>query len=137
MGTSEHPEAHSQERGAIASQVSREIVQLHANLFGRGPTKAKTYIHDDYLLCVLEDVFTPAERTLVGAGNAEQVRSTRRAFQSAVSEQVIEIVERACGRKVRGILSTVSVEPELSAELFMFETDAEAEAERGDSGDDG
>ena len=55
------------ETGAIASQISRDIVRLHANLYGRGPTKAKTYLTDEYAMCILEEVFTPAEKTLDSA----------------------------------------------------------------------
>ena len=110
-----------EDRGAISSQVSREIVQVHARLYGRGPTKAKTFVQDEFILCVLEDVYTPAERTLVAAGSAAEVKASRHAFQEAVAEQFIEIVERAAGRRVRVFLSQVSNEPEVSAELFMME----------------
>jgi uncharacterized protein YbcI len=106
----------------VAAQVSREIVQLHARLYGRGPTKAKTYVHDAYILCMLEDVFTPAERTLVDAGRGEQVYATRRAFQEAVADDFIAIVEAASGQKVRAFMSMVHVDPELSAELFMLDS---------------
>ena len=47
----------------MASQISRDIVRLHANLYGRGPTKAKTYLTDEYAMCILEGAFTQAEKT--------------------------------------------------------------------------
>jgi uncharacterized protein YbcI len=109
------------DRGAISSQISREIVRLHARLYGRGPTKAKTYIHDDYVLCLLEDVFTPAERTLVGAGKSEQVHATRIAFQDAVRAEFVTLVEEVVGRRVRAFVSQVHIDPEISAELFVLE----------------
>jgi uncharacterized protein YbcI len=120
------PRARGSDRGAVAAQISREIVRLHAELFGRGPTKAKTFVNDAYILCVLEDVFTPAERTLVKAGHSDQVSSTRQAFQEAVSETFVSVVEEASGRKVRAALSQVHMEPELSAELFILEPLPEA-----------
>jgi uncharacterized protein YbcI len=120
METPEHLSS-TPERGAVASQISREIVQLHANLYGRGPTKAKTYVNDDYILCMLEDVFTPAERTLVRADKQEHVQATRSAFQDAVSDQFIAIVERASGRNVRAFMSMVHLDPEMSAELFALD----------------
>jgi hypothetical protein len=46
---------------STSSIISREIVRLHARLYGRGPTKAKTYVHAEYVLSALEDIFTPAE----------------------------------------------------------------------------
>ena len=72
-------------------------------------------------LCVLEDVLTRAEKTLVGAGNTDQVHATRIAFQDAVRDDFIAIVEEATGRKVRAFVSQVHIDPELAAELFLFE----------------
>lgn len=118
------------ERSAVSADISREIVRLHARLFGRGPTRAKTFLHEEYALCLLEDVLTRAEKTLVGAGNIEQVHATRMAFQEAVRDDFVAIVEAATGRRVRAFLSQIHVEPELAAELFLFdpeETAAEGE----------
>lgn len=117
----------TQERGAVAAKISREIVQLHAELYGRGPTKAKTYVSGDHVLSLLEDIFTRAERTLVSAGHQKEVSATRSAFQDAVAEQFRAIVENATGRRVRAFMSMVHIEPEVSAELFLLEPDAGAD----------
>lgn len=107
-------------RGALVSQLSRETVQLHARLYGRGPTKARSYLHGDYAVCVLEEVFTTAERTLIGAGSGEHVRDTREKFQDAVKAEFIEVVERITGRTVRVFLSQVDIEANLALEFFIF-----------------
>ncbi len=113
-------------RGALVSRLSREIVQLHARLYGRGPTKARSYLHDDYAVCILEEVFTTAERTLIGAGSGDHVSETRKKFQDAVEDEFIEVVERITGRGVRVFLSQVDVEANLALEFFVF-----AESESG------
>jgi uncharacterized protein YbcI len=118
-----HPEL-----GPIASRISREVVQLHAQLFGRGPTRAKTHLVEDYALCILEDVFTAAERTLIRAGNSEQVKATRAAFQDAVEKDFIAIAEAATGRTVRALVSQIHIESEVAVELFLFEPLTEMEA---------
>jgi uncharacterized protein YbcI len=105
----------------IASAISRRIVQLHAKLYGRGPTKAKTYLQSDYALVVLESVFTPAERTLIEAERGEHVLTTRHAFQQAVEEQFVEIVEDETGRPVRALVSQVHLATDLAVELFLFD----------------
>ena len=107
-------------RGALVSQLSREIVQLHARLYGRGPTKARSYLHGDYALCVLEEVFTTAERTLIDVGSGEHVRDTRKRFQDAVKDEFVAVVERITGRSVRVVLSQVDVEANLALEFFIF-----------------
>ena len=105
----------------MASQISRDIVRLHANLYGRGPTKAKTYLTDEYAMCILEEVFTPAEKTLVGAGNADQVKATRDAFQDAVEPQFREVVEAATGKQVRAFVSVINIPIDAAFEIFLFE----------------
>lgn len=107
--------------GEVSSHVSRQIVQLHARLYGRGPTRAKTYIAQDYLLSVLEEIFTPAERTLIGAGKGEHVQTTRMAFQDAVKDAFIAIVEETTGRPVRTLVSQVDLQTGVAVELFLFE----------------
>ncbi len=107
-------------RGALVSQLSREIVQLHARLYGRGPTKARSYLQNDYAICILEEIFTTAERTLIGAGSSEHVRETRKKFQEAVKEEFIEVVERVTGRNVKVFLSQVDIDANLALEFFVF-----------------
>lgn len=107
--------------GSVAAQVSREIVQLYVKLYGRGPTRAKTYVEDDYLLCVLDDLFTPAEQTLIQAGEGDHVHASRRAFQEALRKEFREIVERASERSVRTFMSQVNIESGSAIELFLFE----------------
>lgn len=107
-------------RGVLVSQLSREIVQLHARLYGRGPTKARSYLHSDYAVCVLEEIFTTAERTLIVAGSGDHVSETRKKFQDAVKEEFVEVVERITGRTVRVFLSQVDVEANLALEFFIF-----------------
>jgi len=109
------------ETGAIASQISRDIVRLHANLYGRGPTKAKTHLTEEYAMCILEEVFTPAEKTLIRAGNHEQVKATRDAFQDAVEPDFREVVEAATGRQIRAFVSVVNVSIDAAFEIFLFE----------------
>lgn len=110
--------------------MSREIVKLHVRFYGRGPTKARSYLHSDYGVCVLEDIFTTAERTLIEAGSADHVRETRRRFQDAVAPEFIAAVERITGRRVRVFLSQVDIEAALAVEFFVF---ADREEQPGDS----
>lgn len=121
MEHTDHPDTVA--KGALVSQLSREIVQLHARLYGRGPTKARSYLHHDYAVSVLEEIFTTAERTLINAGSSDHVHDTRRKFQDAVSEEFIEIVERITGRTVAVFLSQVDVDSDLSIEFFVFAED--------------
>jgi uncharacterized protein YbcI len=119
----------SQQRGAVVSQLSREIVQLHARMYGRGPVKARSYLQRDFALCVLEEIFTIAERTLIDAGNGPHVQETRHKFQEAVRDQFIEIAENVTGRTVRVFMSQVDIDEGVATELFLFEPEPNGEDE--------
>jgi uncharacterized protein YbcI len=93
---------------------------LHARLYGRGPTKARSYLHSDYAVCVLEEIFTTAERTLITAGSGDHVSETRKKFQEAVKDEFVDVVERITGRTVRVFLSQVDIDANLALEFFIF-----------------
>ena len=109
------------DRGAVRSALANAVVRLHAEHFGRGPTRARAHIGEDHVLVLLEDVLTVVERTLAASGRADQVIATRAAFAEAMHASFVAEVEAICGRRVRAYLSRTSVEPELTAELFILE----------------
>jgi uncharacterized protein YbcI len=119
---------HATVRGPVASAISREIVRLNATLYGRGPVKAKTYINDDCVVCVLQSVFTTAERTLIRIGRDDEVKRARAAFDDAIQEDLCAIVEHATGRKVLGCVSGVHTTLDSSAKVFFLEPEAPVSA---------
>jgi uncharacterized protein YbcI len=119
-----HPQ--SPERGKAAAKVSNAIAALHRDHYGRGPSRTRTVMGSDYVICFLEDTYTPVERTLIDAGRFDTVRATRNAFQDTMREKFSAAVEVAVGRKVIGFLSQVHVDPDLSIETFILEPDHES-----------
>jgi uncharacterized protein YbcI len=113
----------SEERqhGERLAEVSNAVVGIFRECYGRGPTKAKSYIFDDYLITVLEDILTTVERTLVEKGEEDLVRRVRLTFQDAVSDLFIEAVEKAMGRKVLAYHSQVTFRPACGFEIFVLE----------------
>jgi uncharacterized protein YbcI len=63
--------------GPMLAEVTNAIVRLHRQHYGKGPTRSKSYLLDDVLICVMQDVLTVVERTLSEAGDQDQVRDTR------------------------------------------------------------
>ncbi|MBS1861177.1 MAG: DUF2294 family protein [Actinobacteria bacterium] len=106
----------------IEADISREIVRIHAHYYGRGPTKSKTFVEDQAVLCLLGEIFTPAEEILVEGGRFEEVRSNRIAFQDAVEGMLREAVERITGRAVHSFLSQISEEG-FASEVFVLGKD--------------
>jgi uncharacterized protein YbcI len=110
---------------SIVAQVSRDIVGVHARYYGRGPTKSKTIWRDEIVCCILEDIFTKAERLLVDAGRFEEVRAHRVAFQDEVTPLFRAAVEARTGRRVGAFLSQVSKEG-VASEVFVLTGPIEA-----------
>ena len=67
------------ERGKLAAAISNAIVGIHRQYFGRGASRARTVMGADYVICFLEDIYTPVERTLIEAGRFPAVQETRSA----------------------------------------------------------
>ena len=106
--------------GEMRATISREIVRLQAEYYGKGPTRAKTYIVDDLVVVVLEESFTRAEKTLAERGEREAIQHIRRRFQQHMAESFTSVVEQATGRKVRAFLSETDIEQDVSVETFLL-----------------
>ena len=111
------------ERGKLAAAISNAIVGIHRQYFGRGASRARTVMGEDYIICFLEDIYTPVERTLIEAGRFAAVSETRSAFQDTMSTKFRGAVEELTGRKVVGFLSQVHVDPDLAVETFILEAE--------------
>ena len=106
-----------------AAAISRELVSLHKQFYGRGPVRAKTHLVNDTVLCVLEGGFTVVERTLIEVGRAAAVHDMRTSFQAAMRDQFTAVVESALARRVRAYLSQVHTDPDVAVELFLLESE--------------
>src|SRR5437764_9572295 len=93
------------ERQSLQLTISNEMVHLYKELFGRGPTKARTnFAGPDVILCSLENTLTPAERSMVEMGEHQRLRDVRLFFQFAREQDFRDSIERLTGRKVRGFV---------------------------------
>jgi uncharacterized protein YbcI len=106
--------------GDMRSTISNEIVRLQAEYYGKGPTKAKTYINEDLVVVVLEESFTRAEKTLAERGERDAIQHIRRRFQQHMAESFTNVVEQATGRKVRVFLSETDIAQDVSVETFLL-----------------
>jgi uncharacterized protein YbcI len=120
VAESNGPESEYQD--SARAEISREMVRLYKEQFGRGPTKAKTEFAGPHtVICTLEDSFTPAERRLAEMGEHQRLRDTRLYFQHATEDQFREVIERVLGRKVRAFISGLDTATDTSAEIFHLE----------------
>ena len=108
--------------GRLLSEITNRIVSLMREHYGRGPIKAKTYVLDNLIVCVLTDGgLTAIERTMIGGGEPERVLEMRRAFQRMMKVRYSEMIAELTGRKVLAFLSQAHVEPDLTIEMFLMD----------------
>jgi uncharacterized protein YbcI len=107
--------------GEELAQITNGIVRLFSEYYGRGPTRAKSYLLDDsFVVTVLRDTMTTVEHTLVEGGHGDQVRRVRITFQEALSDSFKEVVENALGRRVEAYHSQLLVDADIGFELFVL-----------------
>jgi uncharacterized protein YbcI len=88
---------------------------------GHDRTTATTYINDNVVLCVLENILTEDEDTRIDAGSSEAVIDARVAFQADTEDEFTEAVERLTGRRVVAFMSANQTTPGVAAELFLLD----------------
>jgi uncharacterized protein YbcI len=110
-----------QKRTGPLADVSRELVRLHSEYYGKGPTRAKAYMVDDTLVCLLDGGFTTVERTLIEQGNADAVHDIRLSFQRAMEGEFTKVVEHATRRNVIAYMSQIHDDPDIAVEVFVLE----------------
>jgi uncharacterized protein YbcI len=108
--------------GLLMVELSNAMVRLYKDLFGRGPTKARSsYAGPDLIVTTLENSLTRIERTMVEADEHERLRDLRMHFQYMAQDDFMGIVEEITGRKIRAFVSGIDTRQDVSSELFYLE----------------
>ena len=113
----------------VRVRISRGIVKLLKDHYGRGPSRAKTYVTEDAIFVLLEGGFTQVEATLLAQGQEQAVRDQRALFQEGMRPQFIELVEQETERKVLSAMSTGDQAADMAVQVFVLEARAVTEAQ--------
>jgi uncharacterized protein YbcI len=105
---------------SIQARVSQEVVRTMKDLYGRGPTHAKTYLCDEYVFCVMSGGLTRDEETMIRGGEQDAVRDYRLRFQSVIAPELIRRVEDVLERKVATYHSQVLFDSDRLIEIFVL-----------------
>ncbi len=113
--------------GETLAAISREMVRLKAQHYGKGAVEAKSYLNDNFLFVVLKGGITKIEQTLIESGDEGLVRQVRLRFQEQMSDAFTNAVEQLTDRKVVQYQSQIVFNPDYSFEIFLLENlDGEA-----------
>jgi uncharacterized protein YbcI len=110
---------------SVRAAISNALVGLKKEFYGKGPTKAKTFLNDTYVFCVMEGGLTRNEETLIERGHEALVRDYRLRFQEAMEDSTVEAIQRITGRRVIGYHSQIVFNPERAFEIFVLDRPVE------------
>lgn len=106
---------------SAGTQIGAEILDVHENSYGTSAGSVSVHLMDGLVVVLLDDIdFSLAERTLIDGGHKETVLRMRGAFQQAIEPTFKAIVERGTGSRVASFISTTSLSPPYSVELFRM-----------------
>ena len=114
-------EKHQLIGGELLAAISTKIVSILRDHYGRGPMKAKTYVMDDLVVCVLRNGFIAIEETMMQQGREQEVLEMRHDFQRMMGERYKQEIEKLTGRKVVAFLSQAHVHPDITLEVFFMD----------------
>jgi len=113
--------ADTERRPGMVADISNAMVGLKKEFYGKGPTRAKTFINDNYVFCVLQGGLTRNEETLLAAGEERLVRQYRLSFQEAMADATTEAIARITRCRVVGYHSQIVFDPEFAFEIFVLD----------------
>ena len=109
----------------VVRDVSRAMVSLYKEQFGRGPETVSTHFAgSDTIISILKNSLTPVELSMRGMGEEQRLRDIRSMFQYATEPKFRAAVEEATGRRVIGFMSGTDIEHDISCEVFTLESTA-------------
>jgi uncharacterized protein YbcI len=104
------------------ARVSRAMVRIYKEQFGRGPESVHTYwAGPDSIICLLGKTLTPVERTLAGMDENQRLRDMRMLFQYAAETEFRDAIEEITGRRVSAFVSGIDTRADIAGEVFVLE----------------
>lgn len=105
----------------LTDAISAAMVDLYARFYGHNRTTATTYINDNVVVCILEDILSTDESQQIADGDSAEVIDGRVAFQVGAEDEFTAAIQRLTGRVVTAFLSANQTSPGVASELFFLE----------------
>jgi uncharacterized protein YbcI len=103
------------------ARVSRAMVRIYKEQFGRGPERVRTYYAGpDAIVCLLESTLTPVELSLKTMDEHQRLRDIRMLFQYTAEDTFRGAIEEITGRRVVAFISGLDTHADVASELFLL-----------------
>jgi uncharacterized protein YbcI len=107
---------------SLLARISTQVVQTFKEYYGKGPVSAKSYMFDDMLFVVMRGGLNASEKFLLEKDEVDVVRQYRQTFENRMNEILSEKIEELTGRKVVAFNSQILFDPDISIEIFVFDS---------------
>ena len=105
----------------LTEAISTAMVELSGGFYAHDRTSATTYINDNIVVCVLENILTADEDALVADGARGEVIDGRVAFQTDTEDEFTAAIQRLTHRRVVAFMSANQTTPGVACELFFLD----------------
>jgi uncharacterized protein YbcI len=105
----------------LREAISAAMVELYAAVDAHDRTTATTYINDNVVLCVLEDILAQSEHALIRQDASDEVIDARVAFQTDTEDAFTAAAEELTKCHVVAFLSANQAHPGVACELFILD----------------
>ena len=105
----------------LTDAISAAMVELYAEHYDHARTTATTYINDNIVVCVLENILSFDETAQIKDGRSSEVIDGRVGFQQGAEDEFTTAIERLTHRSVTAFLSANQTSPGVACELFFLE----------------
>ncbi|HKP91680.1 MAG TPA: Na-translocating system protein MpsC family protein [Thermoleophilaceae bacterium] len=106
--------------GELNAEIARLVVGIYRHVCGRGPTRARTMFRSNVVVVVLEDLLTPAERSLIADGRVDAALEMRRSLHAAMGPALGTAIAEATGCPVLAVMSDSNDDPDVTVEVFLL-----------------
>jgi uncharacterized protein YbcI len=108
--------------GELNAAITSALVGIQTKHLGRGPKTASTFHYGNVVVTLMNEVMTPAEKTLARSDKAAAVIQMRHLFQETMEADFTAAIERLTGRSVVAFISGNHVHPDVAAETFILDS---------------
>jgi uncharacterized protein YbcI len=106
--------------GRLRAAISDSVVAAMKEVYGKGPTKVKTYLIEDGAVVVIDQGLTTVERTLVDRGRGDLVRDVRESVHEHVAARLDAEIEAITGKSVLASQTELVFDPEREVKVFFL-----------------
>lgn len=108
-------------RPKLTQAISAAMVELYAAFYDHDRTTTMTYLNDNIVVRVLENILTSDEATLVADGAQGEVIDGRVACQSDTEDAFTAAIPRMIHRRVVAFMSANQTTPGVACELRFLD----------------